>query len=243
MNKIILFIKTHYRLLIVAIVVIITLSMLIRKCTHSLKNEVITDGYIAVQKTERGKFSDSLNYSTQAVLLAQTQAHVTLLESTLQKELSRKIKISKTTMSIEYKDSIVYIKIPGKRDTVYVPTKEYVAKFPMKFKNENKYIKQSYTVYSPDSSSIDQLTINNTGHIVIGEKGKWYQKKTLILGILNENPYILVDTLHSVFYKAPETWHVSAGPVLLINKTGTSAGVGITFKKGFFSGTIGYKFY
>ncbi len=244
MYKIKNFLFSNYRLLIIGLILLVTLVMIFDKCRHSLKNPVIEDNYTPVQRTEHEKFSDSLDFASQTVLLAQTQAHVALLESSLQKALIRKINIGKTTTSVEFKDSIVYVKVPGTRDTVFTGnTTQHLARFPMRFIHDNNYLKQSYTVYSEDSSSIDNLNIINRGHLVIGEKGKWFQKKTLLVGLMNENPYIKIDSIRSVVYSPKERLQISLGPVLLVNKTGASAGVGFTFKKGIFSGTIGYKLF
>lgn len=172
------------------------------QCTRSVNNPIILGEN--KQVTKKIKLNDSLSYHVQTVLLAQTQAQVKLLETKLQEELFRKIEIGKKTTSIEFRDSIVYLKIPG--TPVSVDTIDQAKyniekiKFPIRFKHESPFLVEDYTIHSIDSSTIDGLRILSKPHIVIGESGKWFQKKTIKIGILNENPYILLDSLRSVVY-------------------------------------------
>lgn len=173
----------------------------IYQCNHKVTNPIVNGQN--TQSTIKGKLKDSLNYAAQIVLLAETQSQVDLLKNKLQEELFRKININKQMAVIQFKDSIVYIKLPG----VPVPHTdsepshtELATKFPLHFKHENSFINESYTVHSPDSAVIDELRIMGKTNLVIGESGKWYQKKTIKIGVTNENPYFIIDSLQSVLY-------------------------------------------
>lgn len=242
LEKPINFIKNNYHAIIIAIIIIITGVMIFKKCHQQLKNPV-ADGILIPQPTIHSKLSDSLVYASQVVLLAETQKRVISLESALQQALANEMRLTKQMVAVEYTDSIVYLRVPGKRDTVFVstPSVPQLVNFPMKFIHKNNWLDEHYTVFSADSSSIDDLIITNVGHFVIGEKGKWFQKKTLMVGLLNENPYIKIDNVHSVSYQPKEHLQISFGPVILVNEKSASFGVGANLKKGLFSFNLGYK--
>ena len=116
----------------------------------------------------------------------------------------------------------------------FFPSKDY-------FKHENNHLKEYYTVYSKDSSAIDSLYLYGKEHIVIGQSGKWFQKKSIKVAITNENPYYLIDGLRTIVYKPPVPVQFSIGPMLMGNQSSLSGGVGVTVRKGIFSISLGYK--
>jgi hypothetical protein len=201
------------------------------QCTHLVNNPVVTDKNEQVIK--KAKLNDSLSYHVQTILLAQTQAQVKLLETKLQEELFRKIEIGKKITSIEFRDSIVYVKVPG--TPIPVDRSDYneiYVKFPLRFKHQSAFLSEEYTVHSSDSATIDNLKILSKPHIVIGETGKWFQKKTIKIGIMNENPYILLDSLRSVVYSPKVSkFSLIVGPTVYYDfKSKTpKAQIGITF--------------
>lgn len=234
--------QNYSRLILLSIIIIISIIFLLDKCNHTNPKVILSIGN--TQHTITGKLNDSLYYFTQTALLAQTQAQVHNLESTLQEELFRKVKIGKALTSIEFKDSIVYIKVPGQIDHRYdTVIKERNSDYPLRFTHTNNSLKENYTVFSKDSSSIDSLQIIGQGHLIVGEKGKWFQKKQLTVGLSNENPYFIVDNIKSIVYDPKPKLQVSFGPSLLINPKSTSFGVGVNVKKGLLSFNIGYKIF
>lgn len=221
-------------------------ALIISKCNQQKTNLNITDVKHSAQTITTEQLNDSLKYAEQTVLLAETNRQMRYLQTTLQAELLKKTKIEKATATIEYKDRIVYVNIPGENseyiavDTT-VPENQVV--FPLKFTHTSKFMKLSYRITSKNNSILDSLKIINTGHLIVGEKGKWYQKKTIIAAMVNENPYYIVNSMKSVVYKPKTKTQLSIGPILLTNGKTVSAGTGVVIKKGIFSLSIGYKLF
>lgn len=179
--------------------------------------------------------------ASQQVLIAETQEQLHILQTSLSQEIAKKEKMGKIITSIAYRDSIIYRDVPGK--PIYIETEYKDSIFPLRFKHSNKYLTEYYSVHSKDSASIDSLAIVGKEHLIIGETGKWYQKKRIKIGLVNENPYFVVDSLHSVIYKPKSEIQFAVGPVIMFNKTSSSLGAGITIKKGMFTFTAAYKFF
>lgn len=228
------------RTILIIILALATLFLFIEKCNQRKTNLTVSDVNHPVQKIIVRSLNDSLKLIEQDLIIAETKREMKYLQSTLQAELIKKTQIQKVISSIEYKDRIVYVNVPGERTDYDSPDTLW---FPLKFRNHNKFLDLKYKVFSRDSSMIDSLSIFNKTHLVIGEKGKWYQKKTIIVGLVNENPYYIVDSLQSTIYVPKEKLQVSLGWSVLANQKSVSTGPTITLKKGIFSFSAGYKLF
>lgn len=226
-------------------VLLLSVTLIFFKCKQQLTNTVVQKAVPNAQITVKEKLNDSTVFLKQEALLAETQEQVHILNDKLQEAMSHMMEISKVTTSIQYHDSIQYIKVPGERvrDTIVKIQLANTTTYPMHFRHRSKFLEEAYTVVNKDSSNIDYLKIIGKGHIVVGETGKWYQKKTLVVGLMNENPYYIMDSVRSVVYRSKEVLQISVGPSIMINAHSSSLGVGITAKKGIFSCTLGYKLF
>ena len=245
--------KTEKLLLI--IILILTFTLIYSSYKPESTNNLITDISKKPQTTITGKLNDSLKLVSQSLLIAETQKQMHFLESNLQTLLINNLKIKKIQTSLEYKDSINMKKIPGNKiptniekdnllnNITKLKTIDSLVIFPLHFNNQNQYLKLAYTVISEDSSIVDSLSIVGKGHLVIGETGKWYQRKNIVVGMTNENPYFIINDLKSVTYKPKQKLQLSAGRILVLNKQSSSFGVRITAKRGIFSFSLGYKLY
>lgn len=223
-------------------ILLLLIILMFFKCKQQVLNPLVLPATIQ-QPAVKVKLNDSTVFFKQEALLAQTQEQVHILNDKLQEALIQMMKLSKVSTSIEYRDSICYVKVPGKRviDSFYYAVDS--SNFPMTFRHEGKYFSETYRVINKDSSVIDSIKIIGKGHIVVGETGKWYQKKRLVVGLMNENPYYMMDSVRSVVYKSRDVWQVGVGPIFLLSKNSTSVGIGLSAKKGIFSFSIGYKLF
>ena len=240
MNPISLFhISRNQRIKVViflALIIVIT-CLLLSTCKKT--PEIISAPVQIVQTVNMSHLNDSIMLASQQVLIAETQEQLHILQTSLSQEIAKKEKMGKVITTISYRDSIIYRDVPGQ--AVYIETIQRDSIFPLRFKHSNKYLTEYYTVHSKDSASIDSLAIVGKEHLIIGETGKWYQKKRIKIGLVNENPYFVVDSLHSVIYKPKSEIQVAIGPVMMISKNATTLGAGITLKKGIFTFTLAYK--
>jgi len=151
----------------------------------------------------------------------QSQSTIEALQDSIER-ISEKITKVVPQYLVRYRDTMVYKdrEIPIYKDTAL--TSRYT------FSDSSRW---HFLSGSLDSTvlRVDTLRIYNKTSVIIGEKGSWWQPKTLVVNVVGDNPYITSVGLQSYYYKPKERkWTLVAGPSLLFNGKQFYKGVAIT---------------
>jgi len=238
-----------------AVIAVLILVIILTQTCKKPKNDVIEDISVPIsQNTEQLYINDSLKAVKQSILLAESKQTINNLQDSIEKIVSAYAQIKPTTV-IRYVENSTYKDKVGQYqdslstliDTLIslknqnVEYTKYINSKTIPYVISDKWFTQKGSFDLKGSIKIDSLKIISEPYVILGEKGKWYQRKTITALVGNKNPNIVQNNLQSFTYKPKTPVQFSGGPVILTNGTQTSVGAGITIKKGLLSLTVGYQ--
>jgi hypothetical protein len=191
-----------------------------RGCSSRPTNNVkSTEGNVPIRTYSQ----DSLKVKQQELLVVQSQATIEALQDSVER-IAEKLTHVKPQYLIRYKDTVVYRErvIPlGKVDTVE-------GRFVRRFTAADQWYNIKIAVQD-SILKIDRLELYNKVSVIIGQRGSWWQPKTIVVNVSNSNPMLEGIALNSYYYKPKERkWTIVAGPSLLFNGKQFYRGIGIT---------------
>lgn len=220
------------------------------------KNPVINPISVPIkQDTQVIKIDDSTKAYSQTFLVAKDKKTIQMLQDSILRFLTSNAKLIPTTVLTYseiaqynsklgvYQDSLSdlidsLVKLKNQNNEVVY--NDIIKNKKFNYRVEDKWFTQNGSFNLTGRISIDSLKVKSEPYVVIGEKGKWYQRKTLTALVGNKNPNIEITGLQSFTYDPDPKWEVSGGPIVLTNIKQTSVGVGVNVKKGIFSASVGY---
>jgi len=207
-----------------------------------------------IQPTKVIVINDSVKVWAQDVKLANSKKTIELLMDSIQK-LTLKPSGIDPEILLQFKQVSEYKNKVGKyQDSLsslidslikYKNTPAYtdlIKNKKFKYVIEDKWFEQKGNFDLQGNINIETLKVKDAPYVVFGDKGKWFQRKTIQALVGNKNPNVNVDSLQSFVYIPKDKMQISAGPIILTNGINTTVGAGITLKKKFISITIGYQF-
>jgi len=169
---------------------------------------------------------DSLKVKQQELLIVQSKETIESLQDSLERITEKLTKVIPQYL-IRYKDTIVYKDrvIALQRDTIVRDSIRYI---DLVFRDSTKWHLLAGQV-TKDSIRFNTEQFYNKTSIIIGQKGTWWQPKTVVVNIAQDNPYLVTGSIQSYYYKPKERkWTLVAGPSLLFNGKSFYKGVAIT---------------
>lgn len=198
---------------------------------------------------------DSTKAHEQDVLLTNSKNAITFLQDSLTKLFISLSKIEPTT-SVNYTTTSEYTNKLGKyQDSLsglidsLIYYKQNNSKYydlllsnkKFNYSIQDKWFSQQGDFDLQGNIKINKLKVKGAPFVVIGEKGKWYQRPTITALVGDENPNIAIDSLKSYMYVPKRKIQLSGTGIILTNGKQTNLGVGLNIKKGPISLTIGYQ--
>lgn len=136
--------------------------------------------------------------------------------------------------TIRFKDSIMYQLDTTKDNQLDSLTRVLsylqgrVMLVPKLFLDSGRFFKVQGTV-NLRSVDISNVEIYNNTSVSIGTKGRWYQPKTLIVNVTEDNPFLSSGQVQAYYFKPkPIKWGVVVGPTLTASSKGLTYGIGLT---------------
>lgn len=115
-------------------------------------------------------------------------------------------------------------------------TKNFPYTINTKYRKESGYFNLNGKVHS------DSLKIFSEPTLLLGYKTGFLKRPKLIVTIGDKNPDIKIDSLQSIAaLRVPAKGQLSIGPLFLTDGKNYSGGVGLTYRKGWFSVSAGYQ--
>lgn len=248
--------KNRLIFIIALVSAIVIITFLVHRWTFK-KNDIVEP--IEVIKDIPAKkvvINDSLTFVAKDALIALDKTTIIKLLDSLEKIAAKYAKLAPKTV-IDFKqeqfyhakvgiyqdslskllDSLLILKETNKQ-VVY---NDIVKNKKFQFSVKDKWFDEVGNFDLNGKLIIDSLQIRSHPYVIIGDKGKWYQKKTVSVIIGDHNPNIVnIDSVRTYTYIPKDKLQISFGPILLTNIKQTSVGVGVNFKKGIFSASLGY---
>jgi len=217
---------------------------------------IVIDSPTSVQKPTVVYINDSLKVQKQEMLLTQSKKLIEKLQDSIENLASKATKLSPETL-IKYNQLAKYENIVG----TYKDSLSSLIDSLIKFKSEpnykedyiklltkkipyelqDKWFSQSGYFDLNGNIVIKNLVAKSSPYILLGETGKWYQRKTVTAVVGDKNPHVEIDSLQTFKYVPKDKLQFSLGPVVLTDGKSTTFGAGISLKKSIFSLTIGYQ--